>query len=98
MNDPRHFLLGWASFGIAGVGGAYLGYRRNLTDQAQRRLDDVEDTIVRNKRMDDMAAKWDQTHKHDIKRETRKVPKHLTEGITPDALPEVTTTSTDKAS
>ena len=62
MNDPKHFLLGWASFAAAGIGGAILGYRRNKCDQLQRNLDDIEDTIARNKRMDDMGAKWEREH------------------------------------
>lgn len=62
MNDPKHFLLGWASFAAAGIGGAILGYRRNQTDQLQRNIDDIEDTIARNKRMDAMGAKWEKDH------------------------------------
>ena len=62
MNDPKHFLLGWASFAAAGIGGAILGYRRNQSDQLQRNIDDVEDTIARNKRMDAMGAKWEKDH------------------------------------
>ena len=98
MNNPNTFLLGWASFGIAGIGGAYLGYRRNVVDQAQRRLDDVEDTIVRNKRMDDMAAKWDATHKHEHKHPSKNVLQHTAEERTVNASPDVTAAIGRKAS
>ena len=36
MNSPGSFQLGWSLFFMAGIGGAYLGYRRNQNDEKVR--------------------------------------------------------------
>jgi hypothetical protein len=42
MNTPKSVLWGWVVFTVAGVGGAYIGYRQWASGKESRRLENVE--------------------------------------------------------
>ena len=61
MNTGKSFSLGWAAFGAAGIGGGYLGWRRNQFDQQIR----IEENVEHNKRRNELLVKAEEKMKRD---------------------------------